>query len=469
MNKTLDIKDCTLDIQADTCGIYLSDGYIVDEGYIAPIKENGVIIGYKGGLIIDNSHIKINSIVVGIQAHHITVDNSALDISVQTEQGIDAMNMVINSGTVIANGVIYARDDLTVNGGTVTATSKESSGIRGATTNNSMITINGGTVTAIGEKIGIYATGGDVIINGGTVISQGKTQSGIYAYKGNIYINGGRVNATSLAKNDLYWALKSYNGTVTVNENLYQVGSYTPDGELIPYDAAQSKEFDRVIICGEHLYDGVCDGDCNHCGTARTAKAHTWKNGRCVVCGKDSPTKVKLTAVPATARYAKAGAAVSAKVTAKGDGLKYQWYVKNAGATKYSKSSITKATYSVSMSAKVKGRRVYCVVTDKYGNKVQSKTFILRESVSITTQPKTVAVKKNATAKVTVKAKGDGLRYQWYVKNEGRTKYSKSSVKTATYSVKMTAKTKNRLLLCIITDQYGNKVQTKTVKLKMKS
>ena len=50
----------------------------------------------------------------------------------------------------------------------------------------------------------------------------------------------------------------------------------------------------------------------------------------------------------------------------------------------------------------------------------------------------------------------------------GAKKYSKSSVKTATYSVKMTAKTKNRLLLCIITDQYGNKVQTKTVKLKMK-
>jgi SAM-dependent methyltransferase len=100
----------------------------------------------------------------------------------------------------------------------------------------------------------------------------------------------------------------------------------------------------RVVICGEHIYDGVCDGDCNHCGATRTAKAHTWKNGKCAVCGKASPSKVKLTAQSATARYAKMGATVSAKVTAKGDGLKYQWYVKNAGGTKYSKSAITKAS-----------------------------------------------------------------------------------------------------------------------------
>ena len=217
-----------------------------------------------------------------------------------------------------------------------------------------------------------------------------------------------------------------------------------------------------------HRYSNACDTTCNECGATRKVGDHKWKSGKCSACGKTSPTKVKLTAQSATARYAKAGATVSAKVTAKGDGLKYQWYVKNAGGTKYSKSSVTKATYSVAMTSKVKGRRVYCVVTDQYGNKVQSKTFILRESVSVVTQPKTVTVKKNATAKVTVKAKGDGLKYQWYVKNEGAKKYTKSSVKKATYSVKMVTKVKNRLIYCVITDQYGNTVQTKTVRLKMK-
>jgi len=175
-----------------------------------------------------------------------------------------------------------------------------------------------------------------------------------------------------------------------------------------------------------------------------------------------------ITKEPATAAYAKKGAKASIKISTLGDGLKYTWYIKNDGASKYSKSSVTSATYSVTMASKVKGRRVYCVVSDKYGKKVQSKTFILRESVSIVTQPKTVTVAKNKTAKVTVKASGDGLKYTWYIKNAGASKYSKSSITKSTYSAKMTSKVKNRLVYCVVTDKYGKTVKTVTVKLKMK-
>ncbi len=177
---------------------------------------------------------------------------------------------------------------------------------------------------------------------------------------------------------------------------------------------------------------------------------------------------VSITKESATAAYAKKGAKVSVKVTASGDGLKYTWYIKNDGGSKYSKSSVTSATYSTTMSDKAKNRRVYCVVKDKYGKTVQSKTFLLRESVSITTQPKTVSVAKNKTAKVTVKASGDGLKYTWYIKNAGQTKYSKSSVTKATYSTTMNSKSKNRLVYCVVTDKYGKTVKTVTVKLKMK-
>ena len=178
--------------------------------------------------------------------------------------------------------------------------------------------------------------------------------------------------------------------------------------------------------------------------------------------------QASITKESATVRSAQYGAKASAKVTAVGDGLKYTWYVKNNGASKYSKSSVTSSTYSATMSDKVKGRRVYCVVKDKYGKTVQSKTFTLRMTATITTQPKTVTVKKNATAKVTVKAKGDGLKYTWYIKNEGASKYSKSSVTKSTYSVKMTAKVKNRLVYVVVKDKYGNTVKSKTVRLKMK-
>ena len=177
---------------------------------------------------------------------------------------------------------------------------------------------------------------------------------------------------------------------------------------------------------------------------------------------------VSITKEPATVAYAKKGAKVSVKITASGDGLKYAWYIKNDGKSTYSKSSITSATYSATMSSTVKGRKIYCVVTDKYGKKVQSKTFLLREAVSVVTQPKTVTVKKNATAKVTVKASGDGLKYTWYIKNAGSSKYTKSSITKSTYSVKMTSKVNGRYVYCVVTDKYGKTVKTSTVRVKMK-
>ena len=60
-----------------------------------------------------------------------------------------------------------------------------------------------------------------------------------------------------------------------------------------------------------------------------------------------------------------------------GNDLKYQWYIKNAGSEKFVKSSITDATYTVTMSKKVDGREAYCVVTDKYGKTARSSVITL--------------------------------------------------------------------------------------------
>ena len=166
--------------------------------------------------------------------------------------------------------------------------------------------------------------------------------------------------------------------------------------------------------------------------------------------------------------YAKSGKTVKVSVEASGDELTYQWYIKNAGGSKYSKSSITSATYSAKMSDKVHGRRVYCVVTDKYGKTVQSKTVLLRLAATITTQPKDVTVAEGEIAKVKVKAVGDELTYQWYIKNAGSSKFSKSSVTSATYSCKMSDKADGRQVYCVVTDKYGKTVTSNTVTLTMK-
>ena len=161
------------------------------------------------------------------------------------------------------------------------------------------------------------------------------------------------------------------------------------------------------------------------------------------------------------------GSVAKTKVTAVGDGLTYQWYLKNPGASKFSKSSVTSATYSVKMTAANDGRQVYCVVTDKYGKTATSDTVTLGLPVEITTQPRTVFAKSGATIKTTVTADGDGLTYTWYVRNAGASDYTKSSVTSSTYSTIMDNVRKDRLIYCVIEDQYGNSVQTKTVALRM--
>ncbi len=212
-----------------------------------------------------------------------------------------------------------------------------------------------------------------------------------------------------------------------------------------------------------HTYTNDCDPDCNVCYAEREAP-HVWELGSCADCGKTS-VPLKVTTQPTTA-YAKMGATVKTKVEATGEGLTYQWYYKNAGSAKYTKSSLKTATYSTKMTAEAKNRVVYCLVKDQYGNKVQTKSVTLREGVSITTQPQTTYAKKNATITVTVKASGDGLTYQWYAKSAGATKYTKSSIKKATYSVQLTDASKNRTLYCVITDKWGRVVQTKEVMLR---
>ena len=114
------------------------------------------------------------------------------------------------------------------------------------------------------------------------------------------------------------------------------------------------------------------------------------------------------------------------------------------------------------------GRKVYCKVTDKYGNTVKTKTVTLSLEATITTQPKSVTVASGKTASVQVKAVGNGLTYKWYVKNAGGTKYTKSSVTTAKYSTTMNSKSAGRRVYCIVTDKYGNSVKSNTVVLKKK-
>jgi len=185
------------------------------------------------------------------------------------------------------------------------------------------------------------------------------------------------------------------------------------------------------------------------------------------------PLPLKIKTQPQDVTVA-SGEKATVSFTASGDGLTYTWYYKNPGASKFSKTTaFTTNTYSVTMDESRNGRQVYCVVTDDYGNKLRTDTVTLsmtKNEVKIVTEPKSVWVAEGATAKVTVKAEGDGLTYKWYYKNPGATKYTYTSAfKGNAYSVAMNEDRDGRYVYCKVTDAYGNTVKSKTVSLNMQT
>ena len=124
------------------------------------------------------------------------------------------------------------------------------------------------------------------------------------------------------------------------------------------------------------------------------------------------------------------------------------------------------------MNADRSGRKIYCVVSDQYGNTVTTETVTLsmvKTPLAITQQPANVQAADGAKAATTVAATGDGLTYTWYFTSGGSsTKFSKSSITSATYSTTMDSSRDGRRVYCVITDAYGESITTDTVTLTMK-
>lgn len=87
-------------------------------------------------------------------------------------------------------------------------------------------------------------------------------------------------------------------------------------------------------------------------------------------------TLAEITSQPKTKRVA-LGKKITVSIGARGDGLTYQWYYRNAAEEEFIKSEKTGSSYSLTMNESRSGRYVYCVIADKYGNEVQSNTVRL--------------------------------------------------------------------------------------------
>ena len=162
-----------------------------------------------------------------------------------------------------------------------------------------------------------------------------------------------------------------------------------------------------------------------------------------------------------TVRY---GKNAEVKVYASGDDLNYTWYYADNGGSTFKKADgMNTATYSVKMTDDCNGRKVYCRISDKNGNSIDSNTVTLRQSLelAIKTQPKNVQTVVGGKATVTVEAKGEGLTYTWYYANKGASSFTKdTSFKSNTYSLTMSEANDGRRVYCVISDKYGESVTT---------
>ena len=61
-------------------------------------------------------------------------------------------------------------------------------------------------------------------------------------------------------------------------------------------------------------------------------------------------------------------------MSVEGECLSYQWYYKEKNQKKFSASSNKTSAYAYSMQSYMNGRSVYCVITDRFGNTVQTDT-----------------------------------------------------------------------------------------------
>ncbi len=241
------------------------------------------------------------------------------------------------------------------------------------------------------------------------------------------------------------------------------VAQSAPDGRYFIGDTA---ELTATPAAKQEFLGWYIDGVCVSTDTTYLAEMSA---GLAVTAHFTDRHFAQLTTQPASVVVAK-GKAAKVSFTATGDGLTYQWYFKNKGASKFSLTTSFKGNaYSVVMDATRSGRQVYCVITDQYGNSVQTNTVTLGMKVSIAKQPVNSIVVNGATAKVTFTATGEGLTYKWYFKNKGDSKFSLTTTFTGnTYSAQMNSTRAGRQVYCVITDKYGNKVQTNTVTLGMK-
>ena len=205
--------------------------------------------------------------------------------------------------------------------------------------------------------------------------------------------------------------------------------------------------------------------------TSVTEKATMSKNGyqyRCIITGEGGVSTTRTVTLtvcekPSIKSQTKSqkineGASLTLSVSAKGNALGYTW--------QSSKDNKTWTNCASGSSMKITGTKaaskIYyrCVVKNVAGTTTGNSICItVRLKPTVKVGPSSVKVAKGKTAKFTVQASGESLKYQWQVStNNGRSwsNYTGSGANKASISVKATKTMNGYMYRCIVSNPAGS-------------
>lgn len=201
----------------------------------------------------------------------------------------------------------------------------------------------------------------------------------------------------------------------------------------------------------EPTYDSTGLSQGSHCSVC----------GEVIVAQQVIPALTKLEILTQPVDYSGvSGKTAVFTVSAKGDGLKYQWYYYRDNDWKKSSSDgYNTPSLSIKITEARDGQLYKCVITDERNSKVTTNAVALHMLVlNVTSQPADYVGKIGTTAVFQVKTDGKDVSYKWQLYKDGAWKNSTlSTANTSTLSVKITEARDGQQYRCVITAANGAK------------
>jgi|GEM_PF-2015221 len=224
---------------------------------------------------------------------------------------------------------------------------------------------------------------------------------------------------------------------------------------------------DFTVYCYAEYADTFTSGD--HYDDS----AGTW-NGYPLVIYNDAPVSIDVHPEDQTVLPGET-AVFSVSVSGGCEPYRYQWRYRagpNGTWTDVSAASGRTDTYSLVAQARHNGYQYFCIVTDAYGDAVNSDiaTLTVTSPLTITSQPENQNVTPGSTATFSVSVSGGippyAFQWQYRTSSSGTwTNVSAASGKTPNYTFTVQARHNGYQYRCKITDKAGSSVITNIVTL----